>query len=160
MQIQFLWQCPRLLVPTLCVRLQKYVVNSWEWKKGIYANLEGDTQLLLEVSQVGNGDDQHDELLFALRGDNLKAIWCSVIKVQRDTEQVLTRWPGVVSTRWVLCPHCVKRGEPSPEAFPNAPLFQAYRERDVWLTSVTRTTSRHLRSSLHWKVSSWLWSHE
>ena len=129
--MQFLWQCPRLLLPTLCVSLQKYVVDSKEWKKGIYAKLEGDTQLLLEVSQVGDNNDQHDELLFSLRGDNLKAIWCSMLKVQRDTEQVLTRWPGVGSTRWVLCPHCVRAGLASPKAFSDARLSQAYTERSV-----------------------------
>ena len=104
--------CPRGLFQTTAVRINKHVTQRTDWQKGVYATKDA-KRLLLELRDEGD----HESILLCVRGPELLDVWRLSKDVLAEMEQVLEQWPGLVYTREVLCPACVKAGAPDPCSF-------------------------------------------
>jgi len=116
--LQFVKKLPPNFFEKLSARLQAHILDREDWKDGILAS-RNRTKLFVLRKQNGSSVD----VSVAVRGSDLQELWYLVLKSYQDIMLLLQEWPFARYEQWLLCSHCILKGDEDPYKFPGEVLM-------------------------------------
>ncbi|XP_062587393.1 malignant fibrous histiocytoma-amplified sequence 1 homolog [Saccostrea cucullata] len=112
-QFVFPSKSPPNFFEKLSSRLQAHVSKREDWSNGVLA-FKNKSKILVTREQKDAGT----EILVAVRGSDLQELWYLLLKIYHDMKSLLQEWPLVHVEQYLLCSHCILRGDNDPYLYP------------------------------------------